>query len=747
VFDTPFKGPGDWSGVEKQFIASYQTAPVVWRLKIVLIASIDDLVSHENGTLVDNRNTIMGARYQEALDSIPQFIALVSAVTDGKVRVLPDVLIDPEPSRDRGSRPKMGFDETYLTRYLESRINGGRYDADDKVYRGPYNSVLFLDPCGHYAPRLEQPGTRSLPSVFSINETPSSEVCFDAGGGGSSAGSLAVSLFDAWSATVSSRATAKALPPLSGSLKSVDWTALADLEEPKTDVLLTRIAARGDSKPGLVDLPGGIQRPTYKTGNISLAIIKDAAKGDVLQYTESKTSRSGGVVLPHGPNPIDVTQTPSLSFSYKTNSDRPISFAFRRPNGKVNWVSLGRDAESDDKRIPVASSLPLQSDGTWHEVSIDLKALGSDAIDQIWLGASPSEQVLTAEFASPVTYQFSSFHLGSDAATSALPTPTADAKSADSESRCLDAVEAQTKGLPSPALAGLLVDPDDRVVLNALAAYGAVVDPFAEPKLIELASSPSPRTSELALRALSHQNTTASLAAIAQRLQFGFEYSKEIAARLIAAKHDPASAPDLSVLLAGRLWHTRLAAAEALGELPGKPAEMFRLEMVDQEDPIIKLAVVENTDVKDETDMRKMLWTAVNEPSDRVRASSYERLAMSPVPNMQAEGLKGVRDDSWWTRVLLLRFLKDHPLPTARGAVKLGLTDRSASVRSAAIEALAAFDKVTLDELKPCLDDANPQVDLALIQLAKLQKLQLPDSTLEILKKSPDPAVVSALGR
>src|SRR5262249_52084883 len=162
-----------------------------------------------------------------------------------------------------------------------------------------------------------------------------------------------------------------------------------------------------------------------------------------------------------------------------------------------------------------------------------------------------------------------------------------------------------------------------------------------------------------------------------------------------------------------------------------------------QDDPMIKCAVIEYADPQNEPAMRKLLWTSVNEPSDQVRAMSDEKLIQSTLPNMRVEGLKGVRDDSWWTRVLVLSYLKDHPLEDARGAVKLALTDSSARVREAALGALSALSTVTLDDVQPCLADPNPYVDRALIRLARDHKLQLPAATIDMLKKSPDASVVA----
>ena len=745
AFDLPFLGTGSWSGVEKGFLAASGASSSEWRIKIVLLVSADALFTRDDGLIEDRRTSIIGGRLQEALDAVPQFIALVSAATEGKLKIVPDVMIDVEPIRDAASASKPGFDHAYLTHYLGSRINGGLYDAEDKLYRGPFNSVLFIDPCARYSPQLEDPGVRKSPPLFRVDDTPASEVSFDASVAGAAPGNLAISIFDAWLTTVTDRAISKGLPTPIAPLSSTDWAAISSRDEVPTDTLLTRLASHPSRQTGPTPIPSELLQHTYKTANIKLSILKDSAKGDVLEYDEARTSRSGGFCLPHGPSPADPGKTPTFSLSYRTTSDRPVALAFHDVKGKVHWVSLGRDPKPMDAAMPVAHSLPTQPDGAWHAVSVDLHAFGPELIDQIRIGASPSAQLLSTESPTPVSYEFADFRLGSDAATPALSAPSADLASSDPDSRSLAALEAGKKDQPSPDLVQLLKDSDDRVVLNALHAYNTVKDPFVEPKLIELSLSPVPRIAEFALRALDHLDTPNARSTIQRSLRSGFEYSREISAGLIGAKRDPASAEDLVVLLAGKSWHTRLASVDSLALIPSKTAGIMRLAMLQQDDPIIKLAVIRNTDPADENAMRKLQWTAVNEPSDEVRAASDIQLIQSTVPGMQAEGLKGVRDDSSWTRILVLHYLQEHPIEPARGAIKLALSDRSARVRAAAIDALSSLKSVTLDDIQNCLADANPTVDLALVRLSKKTGLTLPTATLTILKQSPDPAVVSAI--
>ena len=747
TFPEPYVGTGDWSEVDKSFPGAIAPGTISWRVKVVILANVDCLITHANGVQEDRRNSLTGPRFIETLDAIPQFVALVSERTGGKVRVVPDVLIDPEPSRDLSRGGHGNFDRDYLTRYLQSRINGGTYDADDKLFRGPYHSVVFIDPCMRNSSPDQGLQPRTVSDVFRIAETPAANVAFDCAGGGQAPGNLAIALFDAWTATVSNRAIDFGLPSLSGSLKELDWAELARTDTLPTDLLLKRLATHPNRSVNQIELPAHLLKPAFKTSNVGLAVVKDPQKGEVLEYTESTISRSGGFALPYDQKAIDLAKAHIFSFSYKTACDRTVGMAFVDSTGKTHWFSLGRDPETVDSGPAAELSVPLLNDQAWHTVNIDLNALSSSPIVQVRLGATPHARELTSDLAIPIKYDLADFKLGSDPATSPLAPSSADPSANDSESRSMAAIGLIKGGQPAAALAKLLNDPDDGVVLNALFALNTISDSALEQRLTELSMSAAPRISEFALRALDHLGTQTAKDAINRALRSGFEYSREIAAGLIASKNDPKSADDLAVLLAGQMWHTRLASVHSLAQVSGKTSAILRLAMLQQDDPIIKLEVVLNTDPQDETDLRKLLWSAVNEPSDLVRATSYAKLISSTVNGMKSEGLKGVRDDSWWTRTLVLRFLEQNPSELARGPIRLALTDREPRVRAAALNAMSALEKVTLEDLQSCLADPHPLVDVALVNCSKKHTIDLPPATVEMLKRRPDIAVVNAMGR
>ena len=187
-----------------------------------------------------------------------------------------------------------------------------------------------------------------------------------------------------------------------------------------------------------------------------------------------------------------------------------------------------------------------------------------------------------------------------------------------------------------------------------------------------------------------------------------------------------------------------MAGVEALGMLNTPSAGQISLTFINSADPTVKVAVTRHADSSRDQDIRILLWSAVNEPSDQVRAESDIKLIQSPLPANRIEGYKGVRDDSKFVRLLVLDYLITHPSEDHRQALRIAIADRSAMVRAAAINGFAALSvSPTLEEIGNVLDDQNPVVQIALINLSKLKGLKLPKRTVDAMNASSDPRVSS----
>jgi HEAT repeat protein len=293
----------------------------------------------------------------------------------------------------------------------------------------------------------------------------------------------------------------------------------------------------------------------------------------------------------------------------------------------------------------------------------------------------------------------------------------------------------------------LLADKVSIVRLNAATAFQRIKDPSCESALTVAVSDINPSIQEAALRALGFQGTPTALTTIRQVLRFNpDEYAKSVAARMLAATGDTKYAGDVLLLFTTRGWQPKIAAIEAISQLD-KLDPKFRLGFLRNEDPAVRLAVIDSADVKNSETVSALEWHAVNDPSDLIRARACLQLIASGNQAAMDQGYAGVKDDSKLVRLMILSSLADKPAESHRKALQLAVADRNASVRAAALTAYAKFPAdVTLEEIANVLQDDDPDVQLALLRLAKAKNLTLPSETIAKMKASPDPRVVQAAG-
>jgi HEAT repeat protein len=655
--------------------------------------------------------SLFAPQVTETNESIARLSATLPAVTGGNLTIESSVTVEDEPLR---AAPGQSIADV-VGAYLAPRINGGEYQAEDRVYRGPFDMVVVVAPYGRTQP-------------FIVNGTPVHVVPYYAAGGTATEGALDAALVS----TIVSELAAPARP----------GAVLAE----------TPLRTQLQKGSGISVTPGAfgeVLQPSFRSSNFKVSVDTNNERGKVLTVAEVGVGRNGGVGLPLPVGGLDLNAKPNLTFYVRTTSLDPL--AVRISDGaKAAWASLGRDRVHPAAMGQPVAELPLNRDGAWQQITVDLKGLATQAglskIDTLALEIPPASRMLNRMQGQPIQYQFDDFELTSQPPTTALPPRAANAASTDPEERALAVMELAKAGTASAELVKFLKDPSDFVRLQTANAYRTIVDPAAEAALIENTNSLDPVVAEAALRALANQKTETALAAIRRSLKYGVtERSRAIAAHLLAETKDPKLAGDIMILITNRNWQTRLAAVEAIGKLPGPEAGIIGLAFIQQADPEIKLAATRLADPTREYDMRKVLWSAVNEPSDAVRALSLIKLMQSPTATFKAEGYKGVRDDSRFVRLQVLDWMAQNPDEAHRGALRLAVTDRSAAVRAQALRAFASLrEPTTLDEITNVMSDQDSEVQLALIGLAKAKGLKLSAETLGAMRNSSDPRVVEA---
>ncbi|RYG39415.1 HEAT repeat domain-containing protein [bacterium] len=658
---------------------------VDWHVKVAFFSKADTIESDGSGVSRSHRFFFFDPQVNETLSALARLPGEVAAATGGKVRLIVDTTMEDEPARDTFAKNGRPFGPAWREAYFGPRINGGRYEAEDRVYRGPYPSVILLLP------------GRADYGMAEVNGSP---VAMAPAGGGYTD----VTLFQAWVATAMARSKALGYGGRLGS--EVPWKELASGDPPST-ADLERIKA-GVGTPGEpLASPFQIQESYLAPGG-QVEILTDTERGPVLRLSETGTIRTGGVALPLPDGGLSTESAGVLTFWFRSNSKDPLA-VMASDGEKSAAYSIGRDRMSAENGG--LAELDVPTDGMWHKVGIDLKKGGLTKVTRLFIGPTPASRNTTKVTLNNPVFDLDDFALEAEGATAILPPPTADVNSPDPESRLLGigAADAAT-------IARLLGDPDANVRLSAAMQLETKAEAANAPALLAAANGIDPIVARSAVRAYARLDLPEKRGELIKLLKFGVTgMAKSEAAMALAQSKDPKLAGDIMILLANRSLEVRQGAADALAILPGREPGIIRTAFLRQEDPGIKLAVTKATDGSEETQAGKLRWSAVNEPSDLVRLWSAIRLIPSTIPQARTDGYAVVRDESLMVRTLLVEWMGANPNEAHRPSLRLALTDRSPIVRAAAVEALKKQPGGAKDEeLKSVANDPDARVRAAL---------------------------------
>lgn len=714
-----FATPGDWS----KFRTEPAAEAAVWRMKVVILDRVDRAYDRGGDLVWPGHYGFAAPTIARIRRALPQLRALASHLSNGSVSLSFDIAEDPEMLSIHG-----GDLSDVVRRYLEPRINGGRYDAEDGVYRGPYQSVVVVHPVGEEPTQeLEVQGTPV--TVVGLPDVWNQEVD----------GGLAGWLANLWQRQVALRAHAAGMPIADAAsidpaaiASEIGWPAILAGRDASTEARLKSVATQAVTTQRLVQALGRGERGVDTT----VKLTKDPVRGAVLTVEELGLIRSGGVALPLvAGHAIDVAATPTFAFWAKSEARDPIVLQFA-PHAEGSLIDGGRTHV-----VRLGVDVPFAFDGQWHRVKLDLRPLAK--VERILIAPDAKARVALKSTLGPIIASFADFEATNEAADAK---PEAEAPSATATSPEARAAYAASAG-PGDVRRTLMKDPSEAVRANAVAAALERPDPADEPLLIESALYTfEPTIFTPALRALGRVKTPTADEGLRRALRSAAsDRARGLAAEILAESGDAKLVPQLIGLNQARSRAARISAVRALGKIPGGEAALMRMAFLPQDDPEIKLATTLTADVDDDYQGRKVLWSAVNEPSDAVRLESLRRLSYSKIAAFRSEGLKGVRDDSVGVRVGLLRAWAKASKPEFLPSIRLAMTDRSPVVRAAALDALAATgEAVELKDLP--LDDPDPRVQLAILRLGKAKDIPLPVDTIARLRQSPDPAVRAAVG-
>lgn len=138
----PEVGDGSNKSYENAFSKVVSTRPDTWRVRVQLATATDIL--DRGSALRTRRGYLEKGDIDKVYSALAQFAAMASVESGGRYTFTFDIETDTEPQFQERSEGRVPFDASWLREYLWPRINGFDFKADDKVYRGPYDSVFVV---------------------------------------------------------------------------------------------------------------------------------------------------------------------------------------------------------------------------------------------------------------------------------------------------------------------------------------------------------------------------------------------------------------------------------------------------------------------------------------------------------------------------------------------------------------------------------------------------------------------------
>lgn len=261
--------------------------------------------------------------------------------------------------------------------------------------------------------------------------------------------------------------------------------------------------------------------------------------------------------------------------------------------------------------------------------------------------------------------------------------------------------------------------------------------------LQNLASSSDDATAYQATQALGHQGTPTALNILRQVMHRGpFDLNRYMAFQALPDKTDVANLGAYQLMLTNRSWRLRQVAADAMASIPGEGMTVTLLGSITDYEPYVRASVVMGANPNSDLAARRLVYAAVNDPSEAVRFAALSRLVDSTIDLRASEAMRGVRDDSIAVRVALLNSMVERANPSYRPAYQMAMGDTHPEVLAAALRGFATLPEgATMAEIEPALNSDDAEVALALMQLAQKTSMSLPAEYLTRMQGHADTRV------
>lgn len=140
--DVAAKVPASFTDAVERFAAAAPRKDTpVWRIKLFVLSSLSVATRSTNGVV---RTSAPRLRTDDALGSIARAAALLQASLGPALRVEVDAEVDADSWLIEVDQGQPVVDASRMRDYLAPLLNGGGFEAEDRIDRGPFQSVLVV---------------------------------------------------------------------------------------------------------------------------------------------------------------------------------------------------------------------------------------------------------------------------------------------------------------------------------------------------------------------------------------------------------------------------------------------------------------------------------------------------------------------------------------------------------------------------------------------------------------------------
>lgn len=777
----PFLVDGGWEDFKTLYAKSKSVTPTqTLRFRVMVMDYVLSLDKRSDGRIVKREGYTDGDDRDALIDALATFKGMVIASTGGRFKVEfdatwdSDVLVINQPT---STPPPIGkgalhmspvlesddfpFGRGFVERQIAPRFNDEKFDADDGVYRGPYDGVFVI-----------HAGLSGATLTWRVDHTPVTVLPYFLAGDRKARESVPTQLYETWKDQL--RVCLETQPPQPLMTPTKEFPecvfgkygeAMVERARDRSNKPASAVPLKGSSSSALAALPLRDPDPPGATPvSVETAVVAESIQGTtavgwsgsklLLAFDQKQLDElEGHMKGPAGtapPDSLDAGDTRGDYSTTKTGDGTATTWEITQA-GKVprGFVSLGTPsgATGSGDNVSLKAQVRLSAD---ERLGLTLMGRSGRKVATVFLGGEAPSPGGTPAFDGrvPADDQWhdmrvvlgkaSEFDLAEVRVTHSGPglmgrlarTPV----KLGIKGLSLELTADAPSGLAAPetwtneSLLDALKDTSAERRNAALSHLGGAKLPSAVPQLTELATSASIDTAVLATTALAFQDTPEGWAAIKRMVERGpFDTNRQFAAMALAQKPDPTMAASLN-LMTSRSWRARWHAVRALGQINTQSSNIILASMILQEpDPVIRREIVAKADPSVDFVARRMLYAAVNDTSQWVRGTAYARLIDSADRSVLSEALNGVKDDAVGVRLMLLGLMRDRAKESYRPALRQAVVDTVSSVRAAALRAFATQPgPVDPNEVKNTFTDKDPEVRAALLDLAKAKGFEVP---------------------